>query len=77
MKKPVEEKSGGPGGPFWRNKDLGAGWNSERTDLAAERSPTRGRKAHAFFSQKRGKLPKGRLLALPEAKHPGRKNVHA
>jgi hypothetical protein len=42
---PVEEKSGGPGGPYWRNKGILKGL------IAAERSPVRRRKACLFFAE--------------------------
>jgi len=51
MKKPVEEKSGGPGGPFWRNKDLGAGWNPERTDRRRTKPHSRPQGACLFFAE--------------------------
>jgi predicted NUDIX family NTP pyrophosphohydrolase len=63
-----------PGGPFWRNKDLGAwsipkGLISEGEDALAA--------AHREFAEETGCRPCGALHPLGEAKQPGGKLVQA
>jgi predicted NUDIX family NTP pyrophosphohydrolase len=68
----IEVLLGRPGGPFWRNKDLGSwsipkGLIEDETPLAA---------AKREFAEETGHRPRGKSFPLGEAKQPGGKIVH-
>ena len=69
----LEVLLGHPGGPFWRNKDLGS-WSIPKGLIAAGEAPLSAAKREFF--EETGHRPKGKSLSLGEAKQPGGKIVH-
>jgi predicted NUDIX family NTP pyrophosphohydrolase len=64
---------GHPGGPFWRNKDLGS-WSIPKGTVADGETPFAAAKRE--FAEETGHQPSGKFLPLGEAKQPGGKLVH-
>lgn len=69
----VEVLLGHPGGPFWRNKDLGS-WSIPKGLIAPDEAPLAAAKREFF--EETGHRPKGRFLSLGEEKQSGGKIVH-
>ena len=69
----IEVLLGHPGGPFWRNKDMGA-WSIPKGLIAPDEVPLAAAKREFF--EETGHRPQGRSLALGDAKQPGGKIVH-
>jgi predicted NUDIX family NTP pyrophosphohydrolase len=63
-----------PGGPFWRNKDLGA-WSIPKGLFAQSEDPLEA--ARREFQEETGFLAEGRFLPLQPLKQPSGKIVHA
>ncbi len=63
-----------PGGPFWRNKDLGA-WSIPKGELTPDEDPLGA--AHREFTEETGFEVSGEVLALTPVRQPGGKTVHA
>ena len=63
-----------PGGPFWRNKDLGA-WSIPKGEYADGEDPLAVAKRE--FEEETGLSPQGECLPLGELVQPGRKIVTA
>ena len=63
-----------PGGPFWRNKDLGA-WSIPKGEYAEGEDPLG--TAVREFAEELGTPPQGQFLSLGEIKQPGGKMVTA
>ena len=63
-----------PGGPFWRNKDLGA-WSIPKGEYADGEDPLA--VATREFEEETGLSPQGECLPLGELVQPGRKVVTA
>ena len=61
-----------PGGPFWRNKDLGA-WSIPKGEYAEGEDPLG--TAVREFAEELGTPPQGQFLSLGEIKQPGGKIV--
>src|SRR5436190_21510514 len=59
---------GHPGGPFWRNKDLGA-WSIPKGLAAANETLLAAAKRE--FAEETGHRPRGRSKPLGEARQPG------
>jgi predicted NUDIX family NTP pyrophosphohydrolase len=70
----VEVLLGHPGGPFWRNKDLGS-WSIPKGLIAEGEKPLAA--ARREFTEETGHRPRGKSLPLGEAKQPGGKLVQA
>ena len=64
---------GHPGGPFWRNKDLGS-WSIPKGLIAADETPLAAAKRE--FAEETGYRPRGKARSLGEARQPGGKLVH-
>jgi predicted NUDIX family NTP pyrophosphohydrolase len=69
----VEVLLGHPGGPFWKNKDMGA-WSIPKGLIAPGEDPLDAAKRE--FAEETGYKPRGRFIPLGEAKQPGGKIVH-
>jgi predicted NUDIX family NTP pyrophosphohydrolase len=63
-----------PGGPYWRNKDLGA-WSIPKGEFANDEDPLEA--ARREFQEETGFLAEGRFLPLQPLKQPSGKIVHA
>jgi predicted NUDIX family NTP pyrophosphohydrolase len=63
-----------PGGPFWKNKDLGA-WSIPKGEYSDPEDPLAVAKRE--FEEETGARPLGRFLPLGELVQPGRKIVTA
>jgi predicted NUDIX family NTP pyrophosphohydrolase len=63
-----------PGGPFWKNKDLGA-WSIPKGEYSDAEDPLT--VARREFEEETGLRPLGRFLPLGELVQPGRKIVTA
>jgi predicted NUDIX family NTP pyrophosphohydrolase len=63
-----------PGGPFWRNKDLGS-WSIPKGLIAEGEKPLAA--ARREFTEETGHRPRGKSLPLGEARQPGGKRVQA
>ncbi len=63
-----------PGGPFWRNKDLGA-WSIPKGEFANGEVPLEAAKRE--FREETGFNADGNFLPLQPLKQPGGKTVHA
>lgn len=63
-----------PGGPYWRNKDLGA-WSIPKGEYGPEEDPRAA--ALREFEEELGTRPSGELLALGEVVQAGGKTVVA
>jgi predicted NUDIX family NTP pyrophosphohydrolase len=70
----VEVLLGHPGGPFWRNKDLGS-WSIPKGLIAEGEKPLAA--ARREFTEETGHRPRGKSLPLGEARQPGGKMVQA
>ena len=70
----LEVLLGHPGGPFWRNRDMGS-WSIPKGLIAPNESPLAAAKREFF--EETGHGPKGSSLPLGEAKQPSGKTVHA
>jgi predicted NUDIX family NTP pyrophosphohydrolase len=70
----VEVLLGHPGGPFWRNKDLGS-WSIPKGLIAEGEKPLAA--ARREFTEETGHRPRGKSLPLGEARQPGGKRVQA
>jgi predicted NUDIX family NTP pyrophosphohydrolase len=70
----VEVLLGHPGGPFWRNKDLGF-WSIPKGLIAEGEKPLAA--ARREFTEETGHRPRGKSLPLGEARQPGGKLVQA
>ena len=70
----VEVLLGHPGGPFWRNKDLGS-WSIPKGLIAEGEKPLAA--ARREFTEETGYRPRGKSLPLGEARQPGGKLVQA
>jgi predicted NUDIX family NTP pyrophosphohydrolase len=70
----VEVLLGHPGGPFWRNKDLGS-WSIPKGLIAEGEKPLAAAKRE--FTEETGHRPRGKSLPLGEARQPGGKLVQA
>jgi predicted NUDIX family NTP pyrophosphohydrolase len=70
----VEVLLGHPGGPFWRNKDLGS-WSIPKDLIAEGEKPLAA--ARREFTEETGHRPRGKSLPLGEARQPGGKLVQA
>jgi predicted NUDIX family NTP pyrophosphohydrolase len=70
----IEVQLGHPGGPFWRNKDLGS-WSIPKGLISENEAPLAAAKRE--FAEEIGCCPRGEFLTLGEAKQPGGKIVHA
>jgi len=66
----VEVLLGHPGGPFWRNKDLGS-WSIPKGLIAEGEKPLAA--ARREFTEETGHRPRGKSLPLGEARQPGGK----
>ena len=69
----IEVLLGHPGGPFWRNKDLGA-WSIPKGLITDGEVPLAAAKRE--FAEETGHRPRGKARPLGEAKQPGGKIVH-
>ena len=69
----VEVLLGHPGGPFWRNKDLGS-WSIPKGLIAEGETPLAA--ARREFAEETGHRPRGKSLPLGGARQPGGKLVH-
>jgi predicted NUDIX family NTP pyrophosphohydrolase len=69
----VEVLLGHPGGPYWRNKDLGS-WSIPKGLIADSEPPLTA--AMREFAEETGHNPEGASIKLGEAKQPGGKIVH-
>jgi predicted NUDIX family NTP pyrophosphohydrolase len=69
----IEVLLGHPGGPFWSKKDAGA-WTIPKGLIAA--GETKLAAARREFAEETGYRPRGRAIALGEARQPGGKLVH-
>lgn len=69
----LEVLLGHPGGPFWRNKELGC-WSIPKGLIAADEAPLSAAKREFF--EETGHRPNGKSVSLGEAKQPGGKIVH-
>ena len=69
----LEVQLGHPGGPFWRNKDLGS-WSIPKGLITEGETPLAAAKRE--FGEETGHRPRGKSLPLGEAKQPGGKIVH-
>jgi len=69
----IEVLLGHPGGPFWRNKDMGS-WSIPKGLIGAGESPLAA--ARREFVEETGYKPRGKSLPLGAAKQPGGKIVH-
>jgi predicted NUDIX family NTP pyrophosphohydrolase len=69
----MEVLLGHPGGPFWRNKDLGS-WSIPKGLMAAGEAPLSAAKREFF--EETGHRPDGKPVSLGQAKQPGGKIVH-
>jgi predicted NUDIX family NTP pyrophosphohydrolase len=70
----VEVLLGHPGGPFWRNKDLGS-WSIPKGLIAEGEKPLAA--ARREFTEETDHRPRGKSLPLGEARQPGGKMVQA
>jgi predicted NUDIX family NTP pyrophosphohydrolase len=64
----VEILLGHPGGPFWRNKDLGS-WSIPKGLIVEGETPLAAAKRE--FAQETGHRPRAKSLPLGEARQPG------
>ena len=62
-----------PGGPFWKNKDVGA-WTIPKGELAEGEDPLTA--ARREFTEETGKVVSGPFAALGEVKQAGGKRIH-
>jgi predicted NUDIX family NTP pyrophosphohydrolase len=69
----IEVLLGHPGGPFWRNKELGA-WTIPKGLAAANETLLAAAKRE--FAEETGHRPRGRSKPLGEARQPGGKLIH-
>jgi predicted NUDIX family NTP pyrophosphohydrolase len=69
----VEILLGHPGGPFWRNKDLGS-WSIPKGLIVEGETPLAAAKRE--FAEETGHRPRAKSLPLGEARQPGGKIVH-
>lgn len=63
-----------PGGPFWKNKDLGA-WSIPKGEIMAEENPLN--RALIEFKEETGTTIKGEFIELSPVKQKGGKTVYA
>lgn len=63
-----------PGGPFWKNKDLGA-WSIPKGELEADEDPLE--RAIIEFKEETGKMVTGEFIVLQAVKQKGGKTVYA
>jgi predicted NUDIX family NTP pyrophosphohydrolase len=63
-----------PGGPFWRNKEMG-GWSIPKGEYTEEEEPLEAAKRE--FQEETGIAPRGDFISLGEIKQPGGKVVTA
>jgi predicted NUDIX family NTP pyrophosphohydrolase len=68
----IEVLLGHPGGPFWRNKELGS-WSIPKGLIEDETALVAAKRE---FAEETGHRPSGKFLPLGEAKQPGGKIVH-
>jgi predicted NUDIX family NTP pyrophosphohydrolase len=69
----LEVLLGHPGGPFWRNRNLGT-WTIPKGLIAPGESLLAAAKRE--FTEETGYKPRGKSVSLGEAKQPGGKIVH-
>jgi predicted NUDIX family NTP pyrophosphohydrolase len=69
----LEVLLGHPGGPFWRNKDLGS-WSIPKGLVSGEEAPLAA--AEREFFEETGHRPRGKSFPLGKARQPGGKIVH-
>jgi len=63
-----------PGGPFWKNRDMGA-WTIPKGEIAEGEDPLAA--AHREFREETGFAPQGDATALAPLRQAGGKWVHA
>ncbi|EFK34601.1 Predicted NTP pyrophosphohydrolase [Chryseobacterium gleum] len=63
-----------PGGPFWKNKDLGA-WSIPKGEILADENPLQ--RALIEFEEETGKTIDGKFIELSPIKQKGGKTVYA
>ncbi|WP_292009152.1 NUDIX domain-containing protein [Chryseobacterium sp.] len=63
-----------PGGPFWKNKDIGA-WSIPKGEILPEEDPLE--RALIEFEEETGKTIQGNFIELSPIKQKGGKAVHA
>ncbi|PTT23261.1 NUDIX hydrolase [Chryseobacterium sp. HMWF028] len=63
-----------PGGPFWRNKDLGA-WSIPKGEILHDEDPLE--RALTEFKEETGKTIEGKFIELSPIKQKGGKTVYA
>ena len=63
-----------PGGPFWKNKDIGA-WSIPKGELSAGEEPLQ--RARTEFEEETGHAIDGRFIPLSPIRQKGGKVVHA
>src|SRR5271169_6649163 len=63
-----------PGGPFWKNKDLGA-WSIPKGELTEEEDPFNA--ARREFEEETGTLPVGNFIKLTDIKQKNGKIISA
>lgn len=63
-----------PGGPFWKNKDLGA-WSIPKGEILADENPLQ--RALTEFEEETGKTIDGKFIELSPIKQKGGKTVYA
>ncbi|WP_426478675.1 NUDIX hydrolase [Chryseobacterium sp. CBSDS_008] len=63
-----------PGGPFWKNKDLGA-WSVPKGEILPDEDPLK--RALTEFKEETGKTIEGKFIELSPIKQKGGKTVYA
>jgi len=63
-----------PGGPFWRNKDLGA-WSIPKGEILPDENPLE--RALTEFKEETGKTIEGKFIELSPIRQKGGKTVYA
>lgn len=63
-----------PGGPFWKNKDLGA-WSIPKGEILTDENPLE--RALTEFEEETGKTIDGKFIELSPIKQKGGKTVYA